>query len=159
MKSFEMAAYTRGRPNRLGKILNGANYWWARMGIPPTFHQIAIEAPGRRSGAMRRAVVLVADYERERYLVSMLGGRSDWLLNAQANNGRAAIRKRRRRIPIRLTEVPVEERAPIIKAWAARAIGGRHHLPVEHSAPLSEFEAIADRVPVVRIEEVAGPTA
>jgi hypothetical protein len=158
MKSLELAFYSHGRPNRAGRVLNGLWYWWAVLGLPPSFNQIPIEVPGRKSGVMRRAVVLVADYQRERYLVSMLGERSDWLRNIRANDMRAQLRRRRRRVPLAFVEVPVEDRAPIIKAWARRAKGGRHHLAISPSAPQSEYAAIAPRVPVLRMREAARET-
>ena len=133
--------------------MNAANYWWARLSHVLTFNEIAIEAPGRTSGKQRRAVVLVADHEGQRYIVSMLGERCDWLRNIRANGYRADLRRRRARIPLRFFEVPEQERAPIIRAWAKRAVGGRHMLEVDVDAPLSEFEAIAPRVPVLRFEE------
>jgi hypothetical protein len=154
MKSLELAAYSHGRPNRLGKVMNGANYWWARAALFATFNQIAIEAPGRTSGLPRRAVVLVADYGGATYLVSMLGDRSDWLRNIRANGYRADWRRRSTRLPLRFSEVPVEERAPVIRAWAKRAIGGRQHLGIAVDAPLEEYAAIAARVPVLRFERV-----
>ena len=152
VKSLELAAYSNGRPNRLGKIMNGANYWWSRAALFLNFNQIAIEAPGRHSGKNRRAVVLVAEYEGSTYLVSMLGDRSDWLRNIRANGYRADWRRRTARIPLRFFEVPEAERAPVVRAWAKRAIGGRQHLGVAPDAPLSEYEAIASRVPVLRFE-------
>jgi hypothetical protein len=43
-----------------------------------------------------------------------------------------------------LTEIPPQDRAPILKAWCQIATSGRQHLPVSHGAPVSAFEAIAD---------------
>jgi hypothetical protein len=46
----------------------------------------------------------------------------------------------------------VAERAPIIRAYLQRAIGGRPHIPVPHDAPASAFEPVAAEYPVFRIE-------
>ncbi|MGB7220789.1 MAG: hypothetical protein WBD07_18460 [Vicinamibacterales bacterium] len=51
-----------------------------------------------------------------------------------------------------LTEIPPEKRAPILKAYTQVATSGRHHFPVAHTAPLSEFEGIAADYPVFRID-------
>ena len=46
-----------------------------------------------------------------------------------------------------LTEVPIEERAPILKAWGQVATSGRKHLPVANDAPVAAFETIAGKLP------------
>jgi hypothetical protein len=51
-----------------------------------------------------------------------------------------------------LTEIPPEERAPILKAYCEVATSGRHHFPVPATAPLAEFESIAADYPVFRID-------
>jgi len=48
-------------------------------------------------------------------------------------------------------EVPVGERAPVLKAFLQRAPGARPHIPVDKGAPLAEFERIASQVPVFRV--------
>jgi hypothetical protein len=54
--------------------------------------------------------------------------------------------------PVKLTEVPPSERGPILKAYCRVATSGRHHFPVVHDAPVSEFDAVADRYPVFRLD-------
>jgi hypothetical protein len=81
----------------------------------------------------------------------MLGNGSDWVRNVRAAGGHAFI-KRGALQPIMLTEIPPEERAPILKAYCKVATSGRHHFPVPPSAPLAEFEAIAADYPVFRID-------
>jgi hypothetical protein len=95
---------------------------------------------------------VVGSYAGERYLVSMLGEESAWVLNARAADGIATIHHGRRR-PIVLREVPAGQRAPILKAYLQRAPGARPHVPVLPTAPLPEFERIAARYPVFRITE------
>jgi hypothetical protein len=56
--------------------------------------------------------------------------------------------------PVVLTEIPPDERAPVLKAWCQVAKSGRRHLPVSYDAPLSAFEAIATDYPVFRIDAV-----
>jgi hypothetical protein len=81
----------------------------------------------------------------------MLGDGSEWVRNVRAAGGEAFI-KRGRSHPVRLTEVPAEERGPILKAYCQVATSGRRHFPVPQDAPLSEFSAIAADYPVFRID-------
>jgi hypothetical protein len=142
--------YRDKRPTRLGRIANGTMGLWAALGGPPSF-QAALETTGWRSGTRRSIPIVIADYEGGRYVVSMLGERSPWVRNIRASGGRATLRHGRAR-EVMLVEVPAAERAPIIRAYVRRAIGGRPHVPVRHDAPVSEFEAIAGDYPVFRIE-------
>ena len=68
--------------------------------------------------------------------------------------GKKLIRELRhgRRQSVRLVEVPVSERAPVLKEYVRTALSGRRHFPVAPGAPLSEFDTIADRYPVFRID-------
>jgi hypothetical protein len=52
---------------------------------------------------------------------------------------------------VRLEEVPVAERAPVLKAYLQCAPGARPHIDVDKDAPLEEFEKIAPEVPVFRV--------
>ena len=53
---------------------------------------------------------------------------------------------------VHLVEVPVSERAPIIRAYLQLAAGARPHIPVATDAPLAAFEAVATAHPVFRID-------
>jgi hypothetical protein len=70
--------------------------------------------------------------------------------NVEAANGDAVIRHGRTR-RIRLVAVPPEQRAPIIREYIRIAPGERRHFPLPADAPLSDFQAIAERYPVYRI--------
>jgi hypothetical protein len=97
---------------------------------------------------------VIVTLDGQRYLVSMLGPSSDWVKNVQAAHGDAVIRQGRR-YRVRLVEVPPNQRAPILREYVRIAISGRQHFPLSVEAALSEFEAIADRYPVYRIELAA----
>jgi len=85
------------------------------------------------------------------YLVSMLGSESDWVKNVEAAQGDAVIRQGCRR-RVHLILVPQQQRAPILREYVRIAPSGRQHFPLPVGAPLSDFEAIAGRYPVYRIE-------
>jgi hypothetical protein len=81
----------------------------------------------------------------------MLGVRSDWVKNVEAAHGDAVLRQGRRR-RVHLVLVPAEQRAPVLREYVRLAPGGRRHFPLPVGAPLPEFEAIAQRYPVYRID-------
>jgi hypothetical protein len=81
----------------------------------------------------------------------MLGDRSEWVRNVRAAGG-AALVKRGRSRPVRLAEVPSSERGPILETYCQVATSGRRHFPVPPGASLAEFNAIAERYPVFRID-------
>jgi hypothetical protein len=142
--------YANRRPNRAGRAFG--DFWVAvsRLGLGPDFF-VSLEMVGAKSGRRWSIPLVVADHGGERYLVSMLGETSPWVRSVRATGGRAVLRHGAAR-EVHLAEVPVAERAPIIKAYLARAAGGRPHIPVRPDAPLAEFEAIAADYPVFRIE-------
>jgi deazaflavin-dependent oxidoreductase (nitroreductase family) len=144
--------YRDRRPTRLGRWVNRVEGWWAGLGLPP--HVMAsLEVRGRRSGRRRANPVVITRVAGNDYLVSMLGPRSDWVRNVEAAHGKAVLRHGRRR-RVRLSSVPPERRAPILREYVRIAPGGRKHFPLPVGAPLSAFAAIAERYPVYRIERV-----
>lgn len=146
--------YHDRRPTRFGRVVNGVSAWLYRLPFLPGF-LVSLETRGRRTGRAYTIPVVVADYAGERYLVSMLGERSGWVPNIRAARGRAVIKHGRRRDVI-LEDVPVDQRAPIIKAYVRRARGGRPHIPVSPDDPVEAFERIAGEYPVFRITPVSG---
>jgi deazaflavin-dependent oxidoreductase (nitroreductase family) len=133
----------------LGRWINRTATWWLGLGLSPML--ATLEVRGRTSGAPRVTPVVVAQVDGKRYLVSILGAGSDWVKNVEAAHGAAVLRQGRRR-PVRLVCVPPAERAPILREYVRVAPGGRRHFPVQVGAPLSDFEALADRYPVYRID-------
>jgi len=142
--------YRNWRPTRIGRWLNQFQARWSGLGLPPKL-MAALEVPGRSSGRNRSTAVVITPVAGRRYLVSMLGPQSDWVQNVEAAHGKAVIRQRRRR-RVHLALVPPEERAPILREYVRVASSGRQHFPVAVDAPLSEFQTIAERYPVYRID-------
>jgi hypothetical protein len=142
--------YRDWRPTRLGKLVNRFSAWLSGIGLTPPV-LLTLQVKGRTSGRLRSNVLAPATYNGQRYFVSMLGGGSEWVRNVRAAGGQAFI-KRGRAHPVTLTEIPPQERAPILKAYCEVATSGRHHFPVPYDAPLSEFQAIAAQYPVFRID-------
>jgi deazaflavin-dependent oxidoreductase (nitroreductase family) len=155
--------YRGGRPTAAGRRLNLAWAWLVANGLTterwpghPVIGPAALETRGRKTGEPCTNMVTWVEHDGERYLVSMLGERSDWVRNSRADGGKAAIRRGRRH-PVRLEEVPVEERAPIIRDWYRRtASSTKVHMKLETDADLSEFTRIAHAHPVFHIVPVNG---
>jgi hypothetical protein len=110
----------------------------------------SLEVRGRHSNRTIAFPLVVADWEGGEYLVSMLGERANWVKNVRANGG-AAVLRRGRREDVRLEEVAVDGRAPIIRRYAQVAPGGRPHLKLPRNASLEECELLAPDTPVFRI--------
>ena len=117
--------------------------------MPPRW--VTLEVRGRASGRTTRFPLGMADLEGQWYLVSMLGNECNWVKHVRAADGNVVLYRGRRR-PRHLVEVPVGERAAIIKRYVQKVPGGRPHIPVGRDAPTAEFAAIADRYPVFRVD-------
>jgi len=142
--------YRDWHPTRLGRIWSKAYAWLAGLGIAPDL-LVSLQVKDRVTGHLDSTVLVVVRYKEDRYLVSMLGNESDWVLNLRAADGLAFIRSGNR-WRVRLSEIAPNERAPILKAWSQIATSGRQHLPIPHDAPVDAFAAIASDYPVFRID-------
>ena len=142
--------YRDWHPTRLGKLVTRTLAWVSGLGLTPPV-LLTLQVRGRRSGQLRDTVLVVAEHDSQHYLVSMLGDNSEWVRNVRAAGGKAFVKRGQSR-PVQLTEVPASDRGPILKAYCQVATSGRQHLPVSHHAPVSEFNAIAERYPVFRID-------
>jgi hypothetical protein len=141
--------YRGGRPNRLAALLYRVDRAVASAGRGPK-RLVTLEVRGRSSGRVVSFPLVVADYGGERYLVAMLGERSNWAANVRAAEGRAVLRHGNRE-SVRLEEVDPNARAPILRRYLEVAPGGRPHIPLDRHAPLAEFERIAAEYPVFRV--------
>ena len=142
--------YRNGRPNLLARILNRG---WAiihSLGIFPNW-LVTLEVVGRKSGKMTSFPLAMTIVNGERYLVSMLGTETNWVQNIKASGGKARLRHGVSE-SVLLQEVDVSQRAPILKAYLQLAPGARPHVPISKDAPISEFEKIASKYPVFRLD-------
>ncbi len=147
------AMYAGGRGNATARRFS--RVWAVVLGaglLPKRW--VTLEVPGRRTGRLTRFPLGMADWHGNWYVVPMLGDECNWVRNVRAARGRVTIRHGRARA-CQLIEVPVGERAPILKRYLQKVPGARPHLPVDSTAPLSEFEAIARRYPAFRVQPAA----
>jgi hypothetical protein len=128
-------------------VIHATGVWPSRLAT--------LEVRGRRTGRLISFPVVIADYEGDQYLVSMLGENTNWVRNVRAADGRATLRRGRREA-VRLEEVERALRAPVVRRYLACAPGSRPHIPIDRDAPLEEFERLAPEIPVFRI--VSDPT-
>lgn len=122
------------------------------LGIAPNY-LVTLELVGRRSGRPIRFPLVMVLVDGERYLVSMLGNDVAWVRNLRAAQGRALLHHGRTE-RVRLEEIAVEKRGPLLKEYVRRAPRARPHVAVDKDAPLSAFEAIAREIPVFRVVPV-----
>lgn len=127
------------------------------LGITP--RSVTLEVRGGRSGNPVRLSLSPARLHGNRYLVS-LAGEADWVKNVRAAHGDVFILHGRRTL-IHLSEVPVEQRAPILLAYVrerafARSAKQAAQLYFGLEAPtLGDMEKIAPKYPVFLMEEHA----
>src|SRR5512133_1729542 len=84
--------YRTGRPGVLARVMNRISAVQFSAGLLSPHRAVTLEVPGRRTGRLISFPVAVADYQGERYLVSMLGRDANWVLNVRAAGGRAVLR-------------------------------------------------------------------
>lgn len=141
--------YRGGRPNRVARALDRCTAALYALGVAPNY-LVTLEVPGRCSGRTIAVPLVMAVVGGERYLVSMLGEKANWVRNVRAVGGEVGIRHGRRE-EVRLEEVAPDRRAPVLKAYLKRAPNAGAHLPVDKGAPLAEFGRMAHRLPVFRV--------
>ena len=155
---FTRWLYRGQRPNWVARILNRVWAAVASSGVASNY-LVTLEVTGRRSGRTVSQPMVIAVVDGQRYLVSLLGENVQWVHNVRAAGGRAVIRSGGRE-EIHLEEVPVDQRAPILRVYLQRAPGARPHVPVNKDAALAEFQKVAAAFPVFRIasNKLARPT-
>ncbi|MGA6165673.1 nitroreductase family deazaflavin-dependent oxidoreductase [Amycolatopsis magusensis] len=130
--------------NRVVKALQGAGL---RLG---DIHVLTVV--GRTSGRPRSTPVTPYEVDGARYVLGGYPG-ADWVRNARAAaEGTLAHGRRKRRV--RLIEVPVADRGPMLRAFPEKVPNGVAMMvkagAVTEGSP-EEFEANADRFTVFRV--------
>jgi deazaflavin-dependent oxidoreductase (nitroreductase family) len=143
--------YAGGRPGPRAKRLNAL---WARVGRLGLGGDrlVTLEVIGRTSGRPISVPLMPARVDGVLYLGSMLGEGANWVRNVRAAGGHAVLHHGRRHEQVVLAEVPVDRRVPLIKAFLDSAPGARPHVPVDREAPPDEIAAVADQIPIFRVE-------
>jgi deazaflavin-dependent oxidoreductase (nitroreductase family) len=116
---------------------------------------VVLTVRGRKTGKPRTTPVTPMTIDGKRYVVGGLPG-GDWAANARAAR-EATIQIGRRSERVRMVEIPVEEARPLLRVFPVEVPNGVGFMK---SAGLvtgpnpDEFEALAGRCPVFRLDPV-----
>jgi hypothetical protein len=140
------------KPSGAVKLMNAFIGRLASFGLIPG-GTAQLQVKGRRSGQTRSVAVTLVEHEGSRFLVAPRGT-TEWVRNVRAADGRAVLRHGKSE-SIRLEEIPVERRAPIIKPYIKKtARVTEREFGIRADAPMEEFERVAPDHPVFRIVPV-----
>lgn len=114
---------------------------------------VVLTVPGRKSGKPRSTPVTPMTVDGRQYVVGGFPG-AHWVANVRAAP-QVTISRGRRRERVRLVELAVDEARPLLREWPSQVPTGVGFMKrsglVTHGRP-EEFEALAGRCPVFRLE-------
>jgi hypothetical protein len=119
-----------------------------------TIHVIAV--PGRKSGELQETPVSPLTFDGKRYVIAGFDT-ADWAQNARAA-GWAVLRRGGKQEQVRMIELPVDERGPILRAFPEKVPHGTQFFDTLYGVgnDPEKFEALAPHCPVFRIEPMEG---
>ncbi len=139
---------TRRPPSWL-TLANWLNVPLLRRGFGPGPQRL-LSVPGRRTGLLRTTPVAIVEVDGHRYIVAGWEV-SDWVRNARAA-GWGIVGRGRHSERVRLTELPVNERLPILREFARTVRGGRAFLTVAPDASDDDFAKASANHPTFRLD-------
>ena len=148
VSAFQRWQYRDGRPGWSARISNRLGAIVFAAGIGPN-HAATIEVRGRKTGRKISFPVVIVPFEGDRYLVAMLGDKTNWVRNLRAENH--AVLQQRTRENVSLVEDFSGNRAAILRRYLELAPGARPFFPIDRRAPLGDFERIVKEYPVFRV--------
>jgi hypothetical protein len=132
-----------------------------RLGLAVgTMHILTV--PGRTSGQLRSTPVSPLTVDSQRYVIGGLI-EADWVKNARAA-GWGILAHGRTQARVALTELPVAERAPILREFPGKVPHGvqffrqLYGLPKEPAALPAAFAALAPHCTVFRVDPLPAGT-
>jgi hypothetical protein len=144
--------YAGGRGNSTARRFARVWAWVFGTGLAPR-RWVSLEVIGRRSGKLTRFPIGLAYFEGSTYAVSMLGESCNWVKNVRAADGHAVLRHGRAK-KCHFVDVPVEQRAPILKCYLMQVPGARPHIHVDRHEPVSQFAQVAAEIPVFLVNDL-----
>src|SRR6202162_5836904 len=141
VSTFQRWQFRDGRPNWSARVLSGWLGIALEAGSGPN-QAATIEVRGRKTGRKISFPIVVVAYEGDRYLVAMLGDKTNWVRNVRADNHAVLQRGRRENVP--LGQNCSHNRAAILRRYLNLAGGARPFFPIDRRAPLAAFERIVD---------------
>jgi len=115
-----------------------------------------LTVPGRKSGKMRSTPVSTLTVDDQRFIVGGLA-EADWVKNVRAARW-GLLAQGRKKERVRLIELPIEQRAPILREFPRLVPGGVqffyrvYDLPKDPALLPDAFAGLANQCPVFRIE-------
>ncbi|SEH48875.1 deazaflavin-dependent oxidoreductase, nitroreductase family [Mycolicibacterium rutilum] len=138
------------------KYVNKVMIGLQKVGVLGEKGPVVLEVRGRKSGKPRKTPVTPMVVEGQRYVVGGVPG-SDWAANVRAA-GEATLHIGRRSERVRMVELPPDEARPLLRQFPEKVPTGVDFIKnaglVTGPNP-DEFEALAGRCPVFRIDEVS----
>lgn len=134
------------------KVANQLVAGFTRMGVSMRGSRV-LEVKGRKSGQARRVPVNLLKFEGGEYLVAPRG-QTEWVRNVRAASGHLALLLGRQRSELVATELPDEEKVPLLRAYLAKwkSEVGVFFEGVGPDSSDEELAAIAPRHPVFRLQ-------
>jgi hypothetical protein len=148
VSEFQRWQFRTGRPNWSARVLSGLLGIAFGAGIGPN-QAATLEVRGRKTGRKISFPIVIVAYEGDRYLVAMLGEKTNWVRNLRADNH--AVLQRGRRENVSLVQDFSGNRAAILRRYLQQAGGARPFFPIDRRAPLADFERIVEEYPVFRV--------
>ncbi|KUH97327.1 nitroreductase/quinone reductase family protein [Mycobacterium sp. IS-3022] len=137
------------------KYVNKVMIGLQKLGILGEKGPVVLSVPGRKTGKRRLTPVTPMVVDGQRYVVGGVPG-SDWAANVRAA-GEATLHIGRRSERVRMVEMPVEEARPLLREFPVKVPTGVDFIKnaglVTGPDP-DEFEALAGRCPVFRMDKV-----
>jgi deazaflavin-dependent oxidoreductase (nitroreductase family) len=116
---------------------------------------VVLTVPGRKSGKPRSTPVTPMTVDGERYVVGGVPG-SDWSANVRAA-GEATLHQGRHSERVRMVEMSAEEARPLLREFPIKVptgVGFIKNAGLVTGPNPDEFEALAGRCPVFRLDAV-----
>lgn len=136
------------RHNTLRKVVDQVIIWMLRAGMAPEGYYL-LTVKGRKSGLPRSRPVALVEVGEEKWLVAPYG-EVNWVHNARAA-GVVTLSSGRESATYRLEELPLAERAPILKEYITRYAITRPYFDALPESDLAEFEGEAQDRPVFKL--------
>jgi deazaflavin-dependent oxidoreductase (nitroreductase family) len=140
---------------RMVNVINKAIVALQRVGIAFGPMQL-LTVPGRRSGVPRTFPIAVLPLTGGNYVIQAYP-KAAWVANVRAAR-EATLTRGRRTTAVRLTELPVAERGPLLRevvATGPASVGNRYVTTGLADTPTPDgVAAAADRIAVFRVEPV-----
>lgn len=149
-----MASSERIRPPWWLKYVNKVMIVLNRTGLFSD-GPVVLTVTGRKSGKPRSTPITPFEVDGRRYVVGGLPG-SDWVRNAQANPEAVLVRGRTREA-VRMVELPTQQARPLLRRFPVlvpTGVGFMKNAGLVTGPHPDEFEALAGRCPVFRLDTV-----